>query len=346
VFERQRNSHPGIFTDTIADDTEAQDSEHSSSLEAATRLVDPMRFNNLTPAEITARHLMRARHIVLKSRNTLKILQNESQRVLRRSKVAAQRGQQLARTTQGKSRARQVQKALRRSEELHIHFEALHDERARFSRRLSAARDLYLAWKEAHPTGSPIGQRAAAALNKATIIIAREERITRERLNDVERAFLHMNAAKEAMLRDSENIRLDPITYKKFAGRARKRVYITIAATIFALIAILYPPWSPPAISLSCGQPHTTHDTCTNIHPGTGFTVHNNGNGILVGWITVGTDGSSTAKQGQLLPLTLLPHATRTLTCDDVASCALNPRESVHVQFYSSGGAYSITVAP
>src|SRR5690348_7689007 len=100
-----------------------------TSLEAATRLVDPMRLNNLTPEEIVPRHLWRANREVRKARRGLAGIQHAAGRVLSTARVEAQRGQHLARTAPSRRRAHQVQMALRRAAGLSAYYAALEEER-------------------------------------------------------------------------------------------------------------------------------------------------------------------------------------------------------------------------
>jgi hypothetical protein len=329
---------------------EAQDATFSSdgeafSLEAATRLVEPMRFNNLTPEEITAKHLRRARRLVLRARHQFHDIRRESHQVLTQMRAEAQRGQQLARSDPGRQRARQAQQFFRKASSLQTHYDALHEERARFARRIAAARDLLLAWQSAHGDRE---SRAAHALHLANLAIAREERITRDSLNDIERTLQHLNAAEDAIRRDGETVRLDPVTFRRHTGRMRKRVNIAIVAVVIALIAIIYPPWAPPSLAMGCTEPSTPHGACTDVHAGSGIHIANRGTGVLIGWAAVNVQGDSSATSGQTqyIPLFLLPRGTRTLTCDEVGGCVVGFRESVRVQIFSSGGAYTITVAP
>lgn len=332
-----------------ASHTPAQDafSDESApfSLEAATRLVEPLRFNNLTPEEITAKHLRRARRLVLRARRQLHGIRNESHHVLGQMRTEAQRGQQLARMSPGRARARQAQSFFRKASMLQAHYDALHEERARFARRIAAARDLLLAWQSVHGGRE---SRAAKALNQANLAIAREERITRDSLNDTERTLQHLNAAEEAIRRDGETMRLDPVTYRHHSGRIHKRVNLAIVAVVIALIALFYPPWAPPSLAMGCTEPKTPHGTCMDVQAGSGIHIANRGTGVLVGWAAVNVQGqtSTTNGQTQYIPLFLLPRGTRMLTCDEVGGCVVGFRESVHVQIFSSGGTYNITVAP
>lgn len=330
---------------SVQQDASLNDDGVALSLEAATRLVEPMRFNNLTPEEITARHLRRARRLVLRARRQLHDIRRESHHVLMQMRGEAQRGQQLARTNPGRLRARQAQRFFRKASMLQAHYDALHDERARFARRIAAARDLVLAWQSVHVNQT---SRAVKALSQANLAIAREERITRDSLNDTERTLQHLNAAEEAIRRDGETVRLDPVTYRRHSGRIRKRVNLAIVAVVLALIAVIYPPWAPPSLAMGCTEPSTPHGACTAVHAGSGIHIANRGTGVLIGWATVNIQGHSSATNGQTqyIPLFLLPRGTRTLTCEEVGGCVVGFQESIRVQIFSSGGTYSITVAP
>src|SRR5579875_3428958 len=111
-----------------ADSEEALYTTGPASLEAATRLVDPMRLNNLTPEEIQPRHLRRANREVRKARRGLVSIEHAAHRLLNTARLEAQRGQRLARTPPSRRRAHQVQLALRRAAGLNVYFAALEEE--------------------------------------------------------------------------------------------------------------------------------------------------------------------------------------------------------------------------
>ncbi|HKD77832.1 MAG TPA: hypothetical protein VKB76_20165 [Ktedonobacterales bacterium] len=316
------------------------------SLEAATRLVEPVRFENLAPEQISIWHLWRARRLVLKSRRHLRSIQRESQQILGELRVESRQGQQLARAGQGWQRAHRAQRFYRKTQELRLYYEALHEERARYARRIAAARDLHAAWQEGHPRPFLWGSGMAAALSRANLTVAREERVARENLDEAERAMHHLNAAEDAVRRDGDSVRLDPVVFRRHAGRMRKRVHIAIIATIIALIAIFYPPWAPPSLAMGCATPLNAQGSCNKLHEGGGLHIKNRGNGVLVGWATINIRSQLGTTQVQVIPLLIMPHATRTLSCDEVSDCVVAYQETVHMQIVSSGGAYTITVAP
>ncbi len=320
--------------------------EPAYSLEAATRLVEPVRFDNLAPEQISMWHLWRARLLVLRARRHLRSIQNESRQILDDLRAESRKGQQLARMDRGWQRAQQAQRFYRKTQELRLYYDALQEERARYARRIAAARDLHDAWREGHPHPMPWSSGMAALLAQACLTVAREERVARENLDEAERAMHHLNVAEEAVRRDGEAVRLDPVSFRRHAGRMRKRVHIAIIAAIIALIAIFYPPWSPPSLAMNCATPVTARGPCGKLHAGGGLHIKNLGNGILVGWAAINIHSQLGGTQMQVIPLLIMPHATRTLSCDEVSDCVVAYQESVHVQIVSSGGAYSITVAP
>jgi len=332
------------------DDDFAQASDDTvapQSLEAATRLVEPVRFNNLAPEEITPRHLWRARHIVLRARGHLHSIRRDSKRVTERARREAQSGQQLARTEPGRQRARRAQISFLSANELRVHYGALEEERSRFARRISAARDLLNAWEGVHLQPKVRGRRAARALSRAVLAIAREERVTRDSLDETKRVMHQLNIAEDAIRRDGETLRLDPVTFTRFAGRSRKRVRITLAIAIIALVALLYPPWSPPNLTLSCNPAGTGQSGCTQIHAENGLLIFNRGNGVLLGWAKVDVQVDTLhATQSQIIPLLILPHTNRILSCQEVGACTATAQETIHVQIISSGGTSTISVAP
>jgi hypothetical protein len=312
------------------------------SLENATRLVEPMRLNNLTPEEILPRHLRRANREVRRARHGLFTLQNAAYRLLHKARDEAQRGQRLARTPQGQRRAHQVQTALRKAAELNALFAALEDERARYARRVAAARDLLSAW-EGDKQGLSLrrGSRAANVLRGTIIKISRVERITRDRIDEAQRSLVHVSVAEAAMRRDTDLIRLDPVNFARFTGRGRAGVRLAILAVLLALVAVIYPPWGPPNLSVACAGANS----CQTAHAVSGMHIVNQGNGVLIGWanVTVDIDGVSTS---QLIPLVLAPHGSRTINCGDYSGCATIVGSAVHIDITTTGGTKNVVVLP
>jgi hypothetical protein len=317
-----------------------------TSLEAATRLVDPMRLNNLTPEEIVPRHLRRANREVRKARRALVGIQHAAQRVLGTARTEAQRGQRLARTSPSRRRAHQVQIALRRAAGLSAYYAALEDERSRYARKVAAARDLLHTWEhEKRGLTRRPGGFAARNLRQTTLNLGRIERVTRERLDEARRALVHVSVAEEAMRRDADMVRLDPVNFKRFAGRGRLGVRLAGIAIILALIAFVYPPWSPPHLLLACTIPTKTNNACTAVHAASGLQIENHGSGMLVGWATINVsqDGNDSM---QTIPIILLPHGARQLSCGDYSGCATQSGSSIHVQITTSGGSSAVAVVP
>lgn len=335
-----------IFIAENADEPTSVATE-SGSLEAATRLVDPMRLNTLMPEEITPRHLRKANRAVRRIRHHLVGLQNAAQQVLQAARVEAQRGQQLARTNQNQRRARRVQGAIRRASDLYAHYDALEEERARFARKVAAARTLLEAW-ENEKSGLAkrrTGLGAARALKQTTLNIARVERVTRDRLEEARRALAHVTVAEDAMRRDGEMVRLDPVAFRRFAGRGRWGVRLGIVALIVAILALVYPPWSPPHLALGCTFPAGLHNTCESVHATSGLRIVNQGSGVLIGWATV-TLSQPSGTTAQVIPLMLLPNGSRSLTCGDYSGCAAQTGGNVQVQITTSGGSDAVSVVP
>ncbi|MBA3826985.1 MAG: hypothetical protein H0X24_24220, partial [Ktedonobacterales bacterium] len=262
------NVRAEVTTSTMPEDERLGEAHEAfetapTSLENATRLVEPMRLNNLTPEEITPRHLRRANREIRRARRGLYTLQGAAQRLLHQGRSEAQRGQRLARTAPGQRRAHQVQTALRKAAELNGLFAALEEEQARYARRVAAARDLLTAW-EGDKVGLARrrGNRAANGLRGTIVKMSRVQRITRERLDEAQRALVHVAVAEEAMRRDGDLIRLDPVNFARFAGRGRLGVRFAIIAVLAALVALIYPPWGPPHLSLACAVPTTGKAAC------------------------------------------------------------------------------------
>ena len=318
-----------------------------TSLEAATRLVEPMRLNNLTPEEITPRHLRKARREVRKARHGLLTIQHASGRILAAARNEAQRGQQLARTTQTSRRSRRVQNAIRRASELHAHYAALEDERARFARKVAAARDLAQAW-EKEKIGLITwrsGNSTARALEQTTLNIARIERVCRDRLEATRRALTHVTIAEDAMRRDTDMVRMDPVNFARFAGRGRLGVRLGILALLLVFVALIYPPWSPPHLTLGCSNPATSRKVCDIVHATSSLRIINQGSGLLLGWATVSVNSSSGASS-QVIPLLLLPNSSRELSCGDYGGCASQGGGTIKVQITTSGGSSTVAVVP
>jgi hypothetical protein len=316
------------------------------SLEAATRLVDPMRLNNLAPEEILPRHLRRATREVRRARRAFGGIQRDARWVLHTARTEAQRGQRLARTAPSRRRARQVQHAVRRADSLNAFFAALEEERSRYARKVAAARDLLYVW-EHEKTGlkRQSGALFARMLHGATLAMGRVERVTRDRLDEARRALVHVSVAEEAMRRDADMVRMDPVNFRRFAGRGRLGVRLAVFAVVLALIAFIYPPWAPPHLSLACTFPTKAHNACAAVYATSGLRIINQGDGLLVGWatVTVNQPGGSTS---QVIPLVLLPNGTRTLSCGDYSGCVSQSGSSIHVQITTSGGNSAVAVVP
>ncbi len=317
-----------------------------TSLENATRLVEPMRLNNLTPEEITPRHLRRANRELRRARRGLGTLQRAAQRLLSQGRAEAQRGQRLARTAPGQRRAHQVQTALRKASELNALFAALEDELSRYSRRAAAARDLLAAWEgDKLGLARRPGNRVANTLRGTIVTISRVQRTTRERLDEAQRALVHVSVAEEAMRRDTDLVRLDPVNFARFAGRGRLGVRLAIVGVLLALVALIYPPWGPPHLQLSCTLPTAGEAACATVHATSGLRLINGGNGVLVGWATITVDEAGTTNS-QIIPIVLAPRGSRTLTCGDYSGCAPAAGSAVHVQITTSGGSSVVAVVP
>jgi hypothetical protein len=322
--------------DAGEDETLYQSGVHS--LEAATRLVEPMRLNNLTPEEILPRHLRRAIREVRRARRAFGGIQRDANWVLHTARREAQRGQRMARMAPSRRRSRQVQHALRRADSLNTFFAAIEEERSRYARKVAAARDLLYAWEhDKRGLKRRPGGFFARLLRQATLAMGRVERVTRERLDEARRALVHVAVAEEAMRRDADMVRMDPVNFRRFAGRGRLGVRLGMVAVVLALVALIYPPWAPPRLSLGCTFPTRTHNACAAVHATSELRIINQGDGLLVGWatITVNQDGASTS---QVLPFVLLPRGTHNLLCGDYSGCILQPGSSIHVQITTSGG--------
>ncbi len=326
----------------VTDVGEAPGDDETLSLAAATRLVEPMRFNNLTPAEISGKHLRRATREMRRAQRGLRGVAHEGHRVIAKARVEAQTGQRLARLNLSKRRARKVQFALRRADHLRVRYDALQEERARYARKIAAARDLITAWQAVTASRNPLDRQAASVLIHASLAAAREERSARERLDDTERALHHLDAAEEAMRRDSDATRLDPLTFRRFAGRGRWRVRLGIAVVVAALLTLLYPPWSPPKLGATC----ETGVACARAHASAPLRLENSGSGVLIGWLTASVQSTGSLPATQVIPVVLLPQSSRTLTCGDLGTCTLTPAQSAKVQISTSGGSASVTIIP
>jgi hypothetical protein len=338
-------SEPPVADEDQPTVTPAESEDESSvategrSLKAATRLVEPGSFNDLTPVEISPRHLLRARREMYRARSGLLGLQRDGLRLIARAHSEAQTGQRIARLAPGRWRARRIRWALRRASELHARYDSLQDERARISRRIAAARDVLDAWNST--SRSPLGQPLATSLNRNILSAARTERVTRDRLDEAERMIHHLDAAEEAMRRDSEALRLDPVTFRRFAGRARWRVRLAILAFLLVLVALLYPPWAPPHVTAACGG---SSAACTSLSTSEVLSVFNQGDGVLIGWLTITVEYTAEPTTTQVMPLVLMPRASRMLTCSDLGICSLTPDAIAHVQITSSGGTLTVPI--
>ena len=335
-----------IYTPDILD-AAASATNEANSLEAATRLVEPMRMNNLTPEEITPRHLRKARREVRKARHGLLTIQHAAGRILAAARHEAQHGQQLARTNQTRRRTRRVQNAIRRANELHAHYAALEDERSRFARKVAAARDLVQAW-ENEKVGlikRRGGKGAARALKQTTLHLARIERLCRDRLEEARRALAHVTVAEDAMRRDTDMVRMDPVNFARFAGRGRMGVRLGILGLLIVLVALIYPPWSPPHLALGCSNPAASQSACATVHAASSLLIINQGSGVLLGWATISLNSSAGATS-QVIPLVLLPHGSRALSCGDYGGCAPQGDGSLKVQITTSGGSSAVAVVP
>ncbi len=329
-----------------ADSEEALYTTGPASLEAATRLVDPMRLNNLTPEEIQPRHLRRANREVRKARRGLVSIEHAAHRLLNTARLEAQRGQRLARTPPSRRRAHQVQLALRRAAGLNVYFAALEEERSRYARKVAAARDLLQAWEhEKRGLTRQPGNFFARNLRQTTLRIARVERLARERLDEARRALVHVAVAEEAMRRDADMVRLDPVNFKRFVGRGRLGVRLGIVAVIVALIAFIYPPWSPPRLT-ACAISIKNTNSCSMVHADAGLQLQNHGSGLLVGWATVDMKQDGMDSMQSPIPIVLLPHQSSNLPCYEYGGCALQPGSTIHVQFTTSGGSPTVSVVP
>lgn len=315
-----------------------------ATLEAATRLVDPMRLNNLMPEDITRRHLRKAKREVQHARRNLQDIQQTSVKLLQLARGEAQLGQQLARMAPGQRRAKQVQRAVLRMKDLRAYHAALLDECTRFTRRIAAASDLASAWDGVHIKKRITGQSATQGLRQMALTSAREEHFARNLLNDLERALRHTAVAEDAMRRDSQALRLDPVNFARAAGRARKRVRLGIVAVLIAFLILIFPPWSPPHIALGCSIPSQEH-TCSQVPPSSNVLITNTGLGTLIGWMTITTQQSYTSST-QVMPLVVLPHASRSLSCGDLGSCAFETGTTAQVDITSTGGSFSLTIVP
>ncbi len=316
--------------------------EPERSLANATRLVDPLRLNNLMATEITPRYLRRAAREVRRSKSAYALLRRQNERVALAARQFAQQGQILARNAPGQQKARQVQRALRHALEIEAHFDALDTERARFARRTAAATDLLAAWTGIHPAMRGRGRQSALRLRQVILNAERQERVTRERLDETRSLLIHLRAAVEAMRRNGEEIRLDPVTFTRFAGRTRWSVRLGVLALILVIVAAIYPPWSPPRLRMTCaGQ----QSACSHLSVGGALQMHNQGDGVLFGWVTVTLHDGQHATT-QLIPFVLVPRADRTLTCADLATCSLTLQQQVSVAIFSSGGGSNVTIAP
>jgi hypothetical protein len=337
-----------VTTDNVDDtaDDEAFYTSGMHSLAAATRLVDPMRLNNLVPEEILPRHLRRANREVRRARRGLGGVEREAHHVVHTARLEAQRGQRLARTPPSRRRARHVQMAIRRADGLNTYYAALEDERARYARKVSAARDLLAAWNhEKQGLHRSVGDFFAARLRQTTLAIGRVERTTRERLDEARRGLAHVAVAEEAMRRDADMVRMDPVNFRRFAGRGRWGVRLGIVAIILALVAFIYPPWAPPHLMLTCTIPTTAHNACATVHADSSLSVENQGNGLLVGWATI-TISQPGASMSQTIAVVVLPHGTQNLSCGDYGGCAAPAGSTVQVQFTTSGGSPKVSVVP
>lgn len=316
----------------------------SRPLDAATRLVDTMRFNNLLPEEIAPKHLRKAKRLILRVRRPLQDIRGDAHTISRKAQQASRREQQVARMLQGKGKAHRVQRAVQQNAAMRAYFAALQDERARASRKIAAARDLLDAWNLVHPAQKERGQRAAHSLKTAILLAAREERITRDILNETGRNIEHINIAEDAMRRDNDTIRLDPVTFTRFVGRRRIRVYVALLTMIGALVAIFFPPWGPPTLQSSC-LATAINAQCKTVQRGAGIHLLNSGSGILLGWIVVKTD-QSTFLPAQIIPIAILPHQQQLLACDQVSQCTTPTLQKISLQITTSGGSQQITLTP
>jgi hypothetical protein len=325
----------GVAGDTAPEMGEVLGEDVPLSLEAITRLVEPSRMNNLMAEELTPRHLRRANRAIKRGRRDLVAIQRGAWQVQHSARAEALRGQQLARTTMGRRRARRVQVASRRASVLHAHFDALEAERARVARRVATGRDLLAAWQELPHRR---GESAARMLRQTVLSLSRIERAARDRLEETRRALAHVAVAEDAMRRDADMVRMDPINFARVAGRGRWGVRLGIAAILLALVALLYPPWSPPRLALNCA---TGAHSCATVPAAASVRLTNTGSGVLIGWATVTNNASS-----QVLPLILPPHGTRILSCVDYNGCAPQATDAIHVQFTTSGGSSLVAVQP
>ncbi len=292
-------------------------------------------MNNLTAEELTPRHLRRANRAIKKGRRDLILIQRSAWHIQNAARSEALHGQQVARTTMGRRCARRVQVAVRRATALHAHFDALETERARIARRVAAGRDLLAAWRELPHRR---GMGAARALRLTVLSVGRIERAARDRLEETRRALGHVAVAEDAMRRDVDMVRMDPVNFARVAGRRRWGVRLGIATVILALVALLYPPWSPPRLALNCA---TGSHSCATVPAATSVRLTNTGSGVLIGWATVTNNASS-----QVLPLVLPPHGSRTISCVDYNGCAPQATDAIHVQITTSGGSSLVAVQP
>jgi hypothetical protein len=339
-------TEPADATTDDPTDDEAFYTSGMHSLAAATRLVDPMRLNNLVPEEILPRHLRRANREVRRARRGLSGIERDAHRVVHTARLEAQRGQRLARMVPSRRRARHVQMAIRRADGLNSYYSALEDERARYARKVAAARDLLTAWnQEKQGLHRRVGDFFAGRLRRTTLAIGRVERVTRERLDEARRGLAHVAVAEEAMRRDADMVRMDPVNFRRFAGRGRWGVRLGIVALILALVAFIYPPWAPPHLLLTCTIPTSAHNACASVHASSSLAVVNQGNGLLVGWATI-TISQPGAAMSQTIAVVVLPHGTQSLNCGDYGGCAAPTGSTVHVQFTTSGGSSSVAVVP
>lgn len=336
---------PTAATDAYADAAAPPVIAPPPPLEAATRLVAPERLNPLLPHEITARLLRRARREMRRAQRELLRLQDLGAQISQRCHYEAQRGQQLARMLPGRRRAVRVQRSLQRARELRAHYDALQAERGRLARRAAAARELDAAWETVHPGRRGAGRYAAEALRRATLLAEREERISRERLDETERSLQHIAAAEDAMRRDSGALRLDPVTFARFAGRRRWSVLLGLAVLLAALAAAFVPPWGLPHLGLRCADVGGAAVTCGQARTGATLWLVNHGDGVLVGWASVAirTGGATSSAW---LPFAILPGHDRRFSCGELSACDLAAGDQVTISVSSSGGGGTMVIAP
>jgi hypothetical protein len=111
------------------------------------------------------------------------------------------------------------------------------------------------------------------------------------------------------------------------------------------LVALIYPPWGPPHLSLACTVPTTSNTTCDTVHATSGIRIINEGSGVLIGWATVTVDIAGTSTS-QVIPILLAPRGSRNLNCGDYSGCITVPGSAVHMQITTSGGSSGVAVVP